>query len=60
MVGAHDASVWLGDRGLSVDVGGLGLGRSGRQRQEGLASTRAKVWQGQLRTGQRDCHLERD
>lgn len=33
VAGAHDASVWLGDRGLSVDVGGLGLGGSGRQRQ---------------------------
>lgn len=60
VVGAHDASIWLGDRRLSVDVGGLGLGRSGRQRQEGLAPARAKVWQGQLGTGQRDRHLEKD
>lgn len=60
VVGAHDASVWIGDRGLSVDVGGLHLGRSGRQRQEGLTSTRAKVWQGQLGAGQRDGHLETD
>lgn len=30
VVGAHDASVRLRDWGLSVDIGGLGLGRSGR------------------------------
>lgn len=33
VVGTHYASVWLGDRGLSVDVWGLGLWRCGRQRQ---------------------------
>lgn len=38
VVGAHDASVWLGDRGLSID-GGLGLGRCGGQCQKRLAST---------------------
>lgn len=45
VVGAHDASVRLGDWGLSVDAGGLGLGGRGGQRQEGLASTGAKVRQ---------------
>lgn len=38
VVGAHYASVRLGNRGLSVD-GGLGLGGRGRERQEGLGST---------------------
>lgn len=39
VVGAHDAPVWLGNWGLSVDAGRLGLGRGGGQRQEGLTSS---------------------
>lgn len=39
VVGAHHASVWLGNRGLSIDGGGLGLGGRWGQCQERLAST---------------------
>lgn len=59
MVGAHYASIGLGNRGLSVDVGWLGLGRRWGECQEGLGSTGAKVWKGQLGTGQRDRYLDR-
>lgn len=58
--GTHDASVGLGDRGLPVDVGGLGLRWSGGQCQERLASTRAKALQGQLGTGKWNRYLKRE
>lgn len=58
MVGAHYASIGLGNRGLSVDVGGLRLGRRWGECQEGLGSTGAKVWKGELGTGQGDRYLD--
>lgn len=60
MVRAHHASVRLGNRGLSTDAGGLGLGRRRGQRQERLGPSGAKVWKGELGTGQGDCYLETD
>lgn len=60
VVRAHYASIWLGNRWLSVDGGWLGLGRRWGKSQERLGSTWAKVWKGQLGTGQGDCYLERD
>lgn len=59
MVGAHYASIGLGNSGLSVDVGWLRLGGRWGECQEGLGSTGAKVWKGQLGTGQRDRYLDR-
>lgn len=39
VVRAHDASIWLGNRGLSIDGGWLGLGGCWGKCQERLGST---------------------
>lgn len=39
VVRAHYASIWLGNRGLSIDGGWLGLGRRWGKCQERLGST---------------------